>query len=238
MHNKWNCKKKYLYLPNDVGCTCELCSVAVLIEKQKPRKTCTTCKKEFTLDNFYKDNHTKTGITGSCKNCLKDRVKKFIAENKEEYKKKYKIYNDNKRNSEKRRIWRRAYIKRNTDQRFRKKIANKIRKRLQSKNGVATTKFLGCSVNEFKAHLAAKFQPGMSWENYGTVWHMDHIIPCAAFEPTIEEMKKCWHYTNIQPLFVEDNRAKSNIVDGIKLHYKNKLAPISEIQATKPPSIS
>ncbi len=67
---------------------------------------------------------------------------------------------------------------------------------------------LGCDIEDFKKHLQARFQPGMSFENYGK-WHIDHILPCASFDLSKpEEQKKCFHYTNLQPLWARDNLAK------------------------------
>jgi len=46
----------------------------------------------------------------------------------------------------------------------------------------------------------------MSWDNYGE-WHIDHIIPlCSA--TTVEELEKLCHYTNLQPLWAEENLFK------------------------------
>lgn len=78
-----------------------------------------------------------------------------------------------------------------------------------------TLELIGCSIGFLKSYLADKFIGDMSWENYGyRGWHIDHIIPCSAFDLTKEEeQKKCFHYTNLQPLWAEDNMAKHDKLD-------------------------
>jgi hypothetical protein len=72
-----------------------------------------------------------------------------------------------------------------------------------------TIELLGCSIEKLKQHLESKFKPGMSWSNYGK-WHIDHIKPCARFDLSKpNEQKKCFHYTNLQPLWAEENLKKN-----------------------------
>lgn len=72
----------------------------------------------------------------------------------------------------------------------------------------STLELLGCTPEYAKKHLEGKFLPGMSWDNYGE-WHIDHIKPLASFDLTNpEEQRKAFHYTNIQPLWAEDNLKK------------------------------
>ena len=79
-----------------------------------------------------------------------------------------------------------------------------------------TEAMIGCKVEELATHLEYKFKRGMNWDNHGQGWHIDHIIPCASFDLTDEkQMMQCFHYTNLQPLWAEDNLSKSdNITNG------------------------
>ena len=97
-------------------------------------------------------------------------------------------------------------------------LLNCRRRLCKAVNGICmsetTRDLLGCNMEQLKNHLSSMFLPGMSWENYGQDgWHIDHIIPCAEFDLTNQDQrKKCFHYTNLQPLWAKDNYAKSDKV--------------------------
>lgn len=72
-----------------------------------------------------------------------------------------------------------------------------------------TFELVGCTDLELCVHLETQFRPGMTWENYGPVWHVDHIKPCASFnltDPT--QQRACFNYKNLQPLFAMENFKK------------------------------
>lgn len=73
-----------------------------------------------------------------------------------------------------------------------------------------TEDLLGCSFEEFVAHIESLFQPGMTWENHGkNGWHIDHKRPVNSFDLSSEEdQRACFHYQNLQPLWAVDNLSK------------------------------
>lgn len=99
--------------------------------------------------------------------------------------------------------------------RLRKVLRRRFLKALKGnyKSGSAV-RDLGCSIPEFKKHIEKQFQPGMTWENHGLHgWHLDHIKPLAAFDLTDrEQVLEVCHYTNIQPLWAEDNFKKGGVL--------------------------
>lgn len=77
--------------------------------------------------------------------------------------------------------------------------------------------YVGCTLEELKLHIESLWVEGMSWENHShTGWHIDHIVPVSSFdysEGKLEEsLKKCWHYSNLQPLWAKDNLVKSDSI--------------------------
>jgi hypothetical protein len=100
-----------------------------------------------------------------------------------------------------------------------KHLANILRQKIWSllkRNGRSHEKYfkynevIGCSPEKLVLYLESKWTEGMSWDNYGVHgWHIDHIKPCASFDLSIkEEQQKCFHYTNLQPLWAMDNYKK------------------------------
>jgi hypothetical protein len=68
---------------------------------------------------------------------------------------------------------------------------------------------LGYSKEELVSHLESRFQPGMTWGNYGR-WHVDHKRPCASFDlMDVKQFAQCWALDNLQPLWAGDNLKKS-----------------------------
>ena len=73
-----------------------------------------------------------------------------------------------------------------------------------------TMELIGCSIEYLKYHLEIQFTEGMTWDNYGK-WHVDHIVPCSAWDLTdTEGQKECFYYLNLQPLWAKDNLSKGS----------------------------
>lgn len=68
--------------------------------------------------------------------------------------------------------------------------------------------YLGCTWHELAIHIERQFSQGMTWENKGK-WHVDHIIPLASAK-TINDLEPLLHFTNLRPLWADDNMKKSN----------------------------
>jgi len=186
-------------------------------------KCCKYCNKNLPINNFNKIqkvginyvNQKWEGIDPACIECRKEKNRQ----------KALKHYNNNKENitSKKRQLYKTedyknynkkyAKNKRAIDVSYKLKsnTSNRIRK-LINKGSVKTLDVIGCSIEELKKYLEAKFLEGMNWSNYGRKgWHIDHIKPCSSFDLTNEEeLKKCFHYTNLQPLWCRDNWSKSD----------------------------
>jgi hypothetical protein len=68
----------------------------------------------------------------------------------------------------------------------------------------------GCNKTDFCDYIEKQFHSGMTWDNYATVWQIDHIIPSAWFDfNDVDEIKICCNYSNLQPLLVKDNYDKN-----------------------------
>lgn len=182
-------------------------------------KKCQSCKETFDKSEFSSDNSRTDGLYGNCKNCKYKQDKSYKKSHPEQVKEASRKRMENPH----------------------EKIAHNLRTRIGGliKNKTKSTfEYLEMSKSDFKDWLEHQFDDNMTWENYGSYWQIDHVIPCASFDFTNEDdIKKCFHWSNMQPLESKKNNSKSAKIleDDIKKHekkvekYKKKLNKVKEI---------
>jgi hypothetical protein len=215
--------------PDGCGNTCNQCN------NERGRKY--RIKNKEKIKNYYIENkekhqsYKKEHYTNN-REKIKSNSKEYYIKNKEKQisqKKEYYIKNREKKLSKQKEynIKNKENLQsyRNEYERNRKlndpiyklsiNVRDRLRKYLKSV-GITKNKrtfdIVGCSPPELKEHLEKQFVDGMSWDKMGKKIHIDHIIPLSSAK-TEEDIYKLAHYTNLQPLWAEDNLAKSNKLD-------------------------
>jgi len=176
-------------------------------------KKCCHCKQEKPLSDFNKNRSKYDGYAHNCKVCARQLV--IFSRKKLERRESQKLKRQTIEYKEKRNQYMRFIGKNNPLIRLNRSIRKGIGKSLRkSKNGRHWESLVGYTIDELKQHLESKFQPGMSWENYGKYsWHIDHIRPKSSFSFNSTEdleFKQCWSLSNLQPLWATDNLKKYN----------------------------
>lgn len=197
-------------------------------------KKCPKCNEEKLKSEFYTNRASYDGLGSYCKKCQNEAFKQRYRKNPKKYIEAQKLRMEDSTRAKAYKQWKDSYnkvynkewkaanrgkireyerLQRTNNLNY--KLAQNLRTRLRSalkgnyKKGSAIAN-LGCSVDELKQKLELKFQPGMTWKNYGE-WHIDHIKPLASFDLTDEEQfKQACHYSNLQPLWGIDNLSKSD----------------------------
>ena len=191
-------------------------------------KKCTKCSIEKPLIDFP-TNQRKT----LCKKCESLYSKEYNLKHKQQKQEYAKQYRE-KNNEKTKQYWHKVKHKYIEQQKHVGKVYNKDRYKKDSlfkikhntrnliylsfrksckgiffKN-TKTEHILGCTIEEFIQHIQTQFTEGMTLENHGQgigKWNIDHIIPISSAK-TEEEIYKLNHYTNLQPLWWEENMAK------------------------------
>lgn len=163
------------------------------IDPNRKEKYCPRCQKVRPIDTFYKTKNAKDGHTTYCKSCWKIK---------------------NKERAPRMRDWTNKYNKRRYKESAERRLIHSMRTRIRHAlrdivKTAKTVEMLGCSVEVLKQHLQSQFTDSMTWDNYGSVWEVDHIRPCASFDfKDPEQQKICFHYTNLRPLSCGENRSR------------------------------
>lgn len=195
-------------------------------------KVCKKCGVEKPLIEFAKSKQCRGGYQGRCKRCASLDTQKWQSENIPKVRANQKRYDERNPDKVRERKERhdkkypeqlKARRKRYNDKRLKEdpvyRYLMEIRKKTREyafKNynhtGNEFFKVIGISIDGFKEYIQGKFKDGMNWDNHGIDgWHFDHIIPISNAK-TIEEVEKLSHYTNLQPLWKEENESKGNKV--------------------------
>ena len=199
-------------------------------------KFCHKCATSLPHSSFYTNSARKDGLQTYCKSCMANTNASSYVKHKKESNKKNLEY---QRTSEKSKMYKRKWAKNkyDTDPAHREKIIKnaveterkrlktdmefKLKKNLRGRfrdslkrkktnKSCSVIDLIGCSIYQLECHIEKKFEEYMNWSNYGN-WHIDHIIPCNAFDLNNEfEKRACFHYTNLQPIWASDNIKKGD----------------------------
>lgn len=186
---------------------------------------------------YNKNRSWQTTCSRSCYN------KMWSIQNKDKRTIYHKEYEDNKRDKDRRKVLEKVRYVKNKDRinnarrEKRKidisiKIIDNLRRRVNSvlrsnNKSNSTIKLIGCNLSFLKSYIEGQFANGMTWENYGDYWHIDHIIPVRYFKENGDitnaaTQQKAFNYRNLRPLEAIKNLSKNdkfdlNLIDKYKI---------------------
>ena len=191
-------------------------------------KICNTCNKNKKISEFNIRSSIKNTYQNRCKDCTNNYAKEYRNENhniikekqdqwykttgknwKKEYDETHKEYT-NTRNRERYKNDQQYRIKKILRTRFNKTVTGK-----KTYNSIIN--YLGIDLDYFLKWIEYQFDPNMNWDNQGTYWDIDHVIPCSSFNlENDDDIKKCFNWKNIRPCEKIENYKKNNkIVESI-----------------------
>ena len=198
-------------------------------------KYCEGCKEDKPIEEFSTSQKRR-----KCKKCLNKECREYKKKNRDKisvYNKQYKNdikdeikeYNHDYNLANREAIQKRqsAYQKerKKTDPVFKLAgcLRNRLRVCLKTRNRKSTKELTGCEYAFVRDWLQSQFIDDMTFENHGEKWHIDHVLPCAKFNMLDEEeQRRCFNWTNLQPMFADDNLTKNDRVSmkEVNIHIK------------------
>lgn len=184
----------------------------IMLKSPYYNKICNICNISKSHKDFYIQNYSKDGIGTICINCEKIRQKEW------------RIKNPNKAREYRSREYFKDYHNRrilNAQSKISGNIRNRVRMALKRQN---TSKFqntfelIDCSPLFMTNWLENQFSSDMTWNNYGSYWEIDHIVPCNFFDLSKrEEQLACFNWRNCRPCKKSENRSKSDKIQSLQI---------------------
>jgi hypothetical protein len=163
-------------------------------------KTCSVCNETQTINNFHIAK-CKGNVRAMCKSCSSEKRKEHYQNNKEKIIKQTNNYKVEK-------------MKIDPDFKMERYMRTRIYFAFTSrglKKSNRTWKYIGCSSDFFRNWIEFQLYDGMTLENYGEFWHIDHVKPCASFDLSKEEeIEECFSWKNMRPYRSDKNMKKND----------------------------
>jgi hypothetical protein len=217
---------------------CNKCEQTKPIEKYRKycensfSKTCKKCLNELDKIRKKKQREKKSNtFLVKCEICEEEKVLKEFAKLKKHYKRKicFQCYPTYLR--EQKTMWCEKEHTTNINYRIKKSLAARLRNVLVK--NYTTMNYIGCNILYLREWFEYNFTSEMNWENYGSYWSIDHIIPVRYFDLTLEDEKfKCCNWTNLMPVTINYNSSK-RIIDKAQINnILNKIEKFKEEGST------
>ena len=200
-----------------------------------PQKICSNkrCPHKITpqdYSEFYADKRSKDGLESRCKTCMRAKSQKYTKDNPKKARASHNRWRYERGGKERMNEYQNEWRRKNKTptRRMRHAVSTSVRCVLKchgtkKTNGGSTFKQLPYTPQQLKEHLENRFDDKMSWDNYGSYWNVDHIIPQAALpydSLTHPNFQKCWALNNLRPLCKIENSSKGSFYEGKRHYYK------------------
>jgi 5-methylcytosine-specific restriction endonuclease McrA len=181
---------------------CKVCNIKFLARLKNGCFCSKECKNIYDLKRYNEYSNSEKGKLAKEKYSKSEKRRTYIRE-----------YNRNKR-------------KEDINFKLKEQISGAIYKQLKrakvSKNNKHWEDVINQKFNDIFIHLEKQFDENMSWDNYGSYWQIDHIIPVSYYDLSLEEhLQKCWNINNLRPLEKTTNNKKNNKLDLILIEKYN-----------------
>jgi len=196
---------------------CNSCGELKKLDEIAKRRTfCRICKRSRDLESYHrnKENPAK-----------KKKRKKWAKKYHQTYLKKpetidrISVYRNTSTYKRHRLEWQRNYLATNIQARIASRMRTRIRECIKNRTD-RSMDLLGCPMEQLIAWLEYNFNDNISWSNYGSYWHMDHLTPCASFDMTKKaDQFVCFNWTNIVPCEANKNLSKGAKIDKKLIRY-------------------
>ena len=82
---------------------------------------------------------------------------------------------------------------------------------LQNNQTSSYAPYFGIDIQGFRNWIELQFTQGLNWENFGSEWQFDHVVPVAFFDFNQDkDLYLCWNFINIRVAKLDEQTNRAN----------------------------